>query len=103
MANVKMSEAAWLRPTKMSEAAWLRHQNVRGCLAPSSKCPRLPGSVTKMSEAAWLRHTLKLYISMATVWNLPVLGVCLCVYNQLAYADNCADAVDQLLIFCAVD
>ncbi len=23
---------------------------------------------------------------------------CLCVYNQSAYADNCADAVDQLLI-----
>ena len=24
--------------------------------------------------------------------------VCLCVYNQSAYADNCADAVDRLLI-----
>ena len=23
---------------------------------------------------------------------------CLCVYNQWAYTDNCADAVDQLLI-----
>ena len=31
--------------SKISEAAWLRPQNVRGCLAPSSKCPRLPGSV----------------------------------------------------------
>ena len=48
----------------MSEAAWLRLQ----------KCPRLPGSrsVTKMSEAAWLRHTLKVYISMATVWNFEI-------------------------------
>ncbi len=31
--------------------------------------------------------------------SLPVLGVCLCVCNQWAYADNCADAVDRLLIF----
>ena len=23
---------------------------------------------------------------------------CMCVYNQSAYADNCTDAVDQLLI-----
>ncbi len=25
-------------------------------------------------------------------------GVCLCVCNQSAYADNCAEAVDRLLI-----
>ena len=35
--HVKISVAAWLLPLKL---------NVRGCLAPSPKCPRLPGSVT---------------------------------------------------------
>ncbi len=29
---------------------------------------------------------------------LPVQSVCLCACNQWAYADNCADAVDRLLI-----
>ncbi len=32
-----------------------------------------------------------------TVW---VSDLCLCVYYQEAYADNLADAVDLLLIFC---
>ena len=30
--------------------------------------------------------------------SLPVQGVCLCVCNQYAYADNYTDVVDQLLI-----
>ncbi len=29
---------------------------------------------------------------------LEPLGVCLCVSNQWAYADSCAEAVDRLLI-----
>ena len=29
---------------------------------------------------------------------LPVLGVCLCICNQSAYADTHTDAVDRLLI-----
>ncbi len=36
------------------------------------------------------------------VWSweksLPVQSVCLCVCNQWGYADNCADAVNRLLI-----
>ena len=31
---------------------------------------------------------------------LPVHGLCLCVVNQGAFADNFEDAVDRLLIFC---
>ncbi len=31
-----------------------------------------------------------------------VLGVCLCVYNQWEYADNCTDAVDRLLILSSI-
>ena len=34
----------------------------------------------------------------AEPFDLPVQGYCLCVYNQWAYADNSADAVDWLLI-----
>ena len=30
--------------------------------------------------------------------SLPVSGVCMCVCNQWACADYCADAVDRLLI-----
>ena len=30
--------------------------------------------------------------------SFPVSGVCLWVCNQCVYADNCTDAVDQLLI-----
>ena len=37
---------------------------------------------------------------MLSSLQLPILGVCLCVYNQQwAYADNCADAVERVLIF----
>ncbi len=35
----------------------------------------------------------------AIMESLPVQRVCLFVCNQWAYADNCADAVDRLLIW----
>ena len=38
-----------------------------------------------LSDLSWLNH-------------LPIQGVCLCVCNQWAYADNCTNVVDQLLI-----
>ncbi len=44
---------------------------------------------------------------LSAVWSkeesLPVKSISLCVCNQWAYADNCADAVDRLLIFFSID
>ena len=41
---------------------------------------------------------LSVRLSVDTLTAEPVQGYCLCVCNQWAYVDNCADAVDRLLI-----
>ncbi len=43
-------------------------------------------------------HTSGVQRSILGTLSLPVQGVCLCVCNQLAFADYCEDAVDLLLI-----
>ncbi len=45
-----------------------------------------------------VRPSVCLSVCQFVSLSLPVSGVCLCVCNQWAGADYCADAVDRLLI-----
>ncbi len=56
--------------------------------------PRSEGDNVLGSVRPSVRPSVRLDVRL----SLPAWGVCLCVCNQWAYADNCADAVDRLLI-----
>ncbi len=59
-----------------------------------------PSGCTQGTLCLSVCPSVRLSIRQSTLsrLSLPVWGVCLCVCNQSAYADNRADAVDRLLI-----